>query len=72
MKISEAVFYTDNETVRLETDSGVFYLTNKKKVYDMHPINIMAEEVKKDTSEKVKKAVKDGKYKNKEEVIKWI
>lgn len=46
MKITDAVFYTDNTTVRLEVGDERYYLTNDKKFYDMHPINIMAEEIK--------------------------
>jgi hypothetical protein len=43
MKVTDAIFFIDNKTVRLETDDGKFYLDSDKKFYDMHPINIMAE-----------------------------
>ena len=72
MKIEEAVFFTDNETVRLVTDCGPFYLTNKKKLYDMHPINVMAKELDAKFTETIKKAAKADKYKNDEEVKKWL
>lgn len=72
MKIIEAVFFTDNEVVRLETDDGKYYLTNKKKLYDMHPINCMAKEIDAKLTESVKKAAKTNKYKNDEEVKKWL
>ena len=72
MKINDAVFFTDNTTVRLETDKGNFYLTDKGKVYDMHPINIMANEISASLLTEVKKTAKAGKYKNDKEVIKWL
>ena len=73
MKITDAIFYTDNSTVRLEFDTGdKFYLTEKGKVYSMHPINYMAEEVKPVKMKEVKLAAKVGKYKNDMEVRKWL
>ena len=72
MKITDAVFFTDNEVVRIETTNGNFYLTNKNKIYNMHPINVMAEEVSKDSATQVRKLVKEGKYKNADDVKKWV
>lgn len=72
MKIIDSVFYTDNTTVRLETDNGNFYLDNKGKLYDMHPINVMANEISGSVSVGIKKAAKDGKYKNQKEVKEWL
>ena len=72
MKINDAVFFTDNTTVRLETDKGNFYLTDKGKVYDMHPINIMANEVSSSLLTEIKKTAKAGKYKNDIDVKKWM
>lgn len=72
MKITEAVFFTDNTTVRLETADGNFYLTKDKKLYDMHPINIMAEEIKGAKAKEIKDAAKKDKYKNNEEVREWL
>lgn len=72
MKINDAVFFTDNITVRLETDKGNFYLTDKGKLFDMHPCNIMANEVSASVVTEVKKAAKDGKYKNQKEVKAWL
>ena len=69
MKIIEAVFYTDNKTVRLETDDGRFYLTDDKKLYDMHPINVMAKEIK---GAKLKEVKDAAKYKDDVEVRKWL
>ena len=43
MKINDAIFFTDNKTVRLECIDKNYYLTDDNKIYDMHPINIMAE-----------------------------
>ena len=72
MKINDAVFFTDNVVVRLETDKGNFYLTDKKKLYDMHPSGVMANEISGSLSEEIKKAAKTGKYKNDTEVRKWL
>lgn len=72
MKINDAVFFTDNTTVRLETDKGNFYLTDKGKVYDMHPINVMANEISGSSLTEVKRAAKDEKYKNQKEVKAWL
>ncbi len=72
MIVTDAVFFTDNTTVRLETADGNFYLTNDKKVYDMHPINVMAKEIKGAKLKEVKDAAKKDKYKNDVEVRKWL
>lgn len=72
MKIHEAVFFTDNDVVRLETSDGKFYLTKGKKVYDMHPVNVMAEEIKGAKAKEIKDAAKKDKYKNNEEVREWL
>jgi hypothetical protein len=72
VKIHEAVFFTDNTTVRLESDEGSFYLTDKKKVYDMHPINVMAKEIKGAKLKEVKDAAKKDKYKDDVNVRKWL
>lgn len=72
MKITEAVFYTDNKTVRLETDGGRFYLADDKKVYDMHPVNVMANEIVGTKAKEVKDAAKKDKYKDNTEVRKWL
>jgi hypothetical protein len=72
MKINDAVFYTDNTTVRLEVGDKRYYLTNDKKVYNMHPINVMADEIKGDELKEIKSAAKAGGYKNDEEVKKWL
>jgi hypothetical protein len=72
MKILDAVFFTDNKTVRLETADGNFYLTDEKKVYDMHPVNIMANEISGSLLKEVKAAAKKDKFKNDTEVRKWI
>jgi hypothetical protein len=72
MKIHEAVFFTDNTTVRLESDEGPFYLTDEKKVYDMHPINVMAKEIKGAKLKEVKAAAKKDKYKDDVNVRKWL
>lgn len=72
MKVTDAIFYTDNKTVRLETGDGKFYLDSDKKFYDMHPINVMAEEIKGAKLKEIKAAAKVGGYKNDEEVKKWL
>lgn len=72
MKIHEAVFFTDNDVVRLETSDGKFYLTKGKKVYDMHPINIMAEEITGAKVKELKDAIKKDKFKDDVEVRKWL
>ena len=72
MKVTDAIFYTDNKTVRLETNDGKFYLDADKKFYDMHPINIMAEEIKGTKLKEIKSAAKAGGYKNDTEVKKWL
>lgn len=72
MKINDAVFFTDNTTVRLETDKGNFYLTDKGKFYNMHPINVMADEIKVAELKEIKAAAKKGGYKNDTEVKKWL
>lgn len=69
MKINEAVLYTDNSTIRLETDGGRFYLDTKtKKFYDIHPINVYAKELSKDVSSKLLAAVNIGKIPNIKEI----
>ena len=35
MKINDAVFFTDNKTVRLECIDKNYYLTDDNKIYDM-------------------------------------
>lgn len=72
MKIHEAVFFTDNTVVRLETDEGKFYLTNEGDVYDMHPSNVMAEKKKAVETKKLKEAIKKCKFKDTAAVRKWI
>ena len=72
MKILEAVFYTDNSTVRLETADAKFYLTKEKKFYDMHPDNVMAKEIKGAKAKEVKDAAKKDKYTGDDEVRKWL
>jgi hypothetical protein len=72
MKVTDAIFFIDNKTVRLETDDGKFYLGSDKKFYDMHPINIMAEEIKGAKLKEIKAAAKAGGYKNSDEVKKWL
>jgi hypothetical protein len=72
MKITDAVFFTDNKTVRIETDVGNFYLTDDGKVYDMHPINVMANEMPADKLKKFKADVKKAKFHNDEETKKWL
>lgn len=72
MKITDAVFFTDNKTVRLECGNKSYYLTEDKKIYTMHPINVMAEEIKGDELKKIKAAAKEGGYKNDIEVKKWL
>lgn len=69
MKITEAVFYTDNTTIRLETDAGRFYLDAKlKKFYDIHPVNVYAKELDKDASKTLLTAVNVASYPNIKEV----
>ena len=72
MKINDAVFFTDNKTVRLECIDKNYYLTDDNKIYDMHPINVMAKEIEKNLAKQVKDAAKSGKYKNSTEVKKWL
>ena len=72
MKILDAVFFTDNKTVRLECGKKNYYLTDDKKVYNMHPINVMAEEIKGDELKEIKKLAKESKYNNDKEVKKWL
>lgn len=72
MKITDAVFFTDNKVVRLEVGEKKYYLTDEKKVYNMHPINIMADEIKGSELKEVKAAAKKGGYKNDTEVKKWL
>ncbi len=72
MKIRDAVFYTDNTTVRLETEKVTYYLDSKGKFYDMHPVNVMANEISGSILMEVKKAAKNGKYKDSDLVVKWI
>ena len=72
MKINDAVFFTDNKTVRLECIDKNYYLTDDNKIYDMHPINIMAEEIKGAKLKEIKSAAKAGGYKNDIEVKKWL
>jgi len=57
MKITDAVLFTDNKTIRLEVGDQRYYLTEDKKIYTMHPINVMAEEIKGDELKKIKKVV---------------
>jgi hypothetical protein len=72
MKIKDAVFFTDNKTVRLECGDKSYYLTEDKKIYNMHPINIMAGEIKGDELKEIKAAAKKGGYNNDKEVKKWL
>jgi len=72
MKITDAVFFTDNKVVRLEVGEKKYYLTDAGKVYDMHPSNVMAEEYKGDELKKIKAAAKVGGYKNDKEVKEWL
>jgi hypothetical protein len=72
MKVQEAVFFTDNSVVRIETDEGKFYLTEKKKLYDMHPINVMAKEITGAKAKEVKECIKKDKFKDNDAVRKWV
>jgi hypothetical protein len=72
MKITDAVFFTDNKVVRLEAGEKKYYLTDNGKIYDMHPVNVMAEEIKGDELKKVKELAKRGGYNNDTEVKKWL
>jgi hypothetical protein len=72
MKIDDAVFFTDNKVVRLESGENRYYLTDSGKIYNMHPVNVMAEEIDKAVAKQVKDAAKSGKYKNSAEVKKWL
>lgn len=72
MKIHDAVMFTDNKTIRLECGSKNYYLTEDKKIYTMHPINVMAEEVKGAELKEVKDAAKKGGYNLEKEVKKWL
>lgn len=72
MKITDAVFFTDNKVVRLEVGDKRYYLTDEGKVYNMHPSNVMAEEFKGDELKQVKDAAKKGGYKNDKEVKEWL
>lgn len=72
MKITDAVFFTDNKVVRLEAGDERYYLTDTGKIYNMHPVNVMAKEIDKAVAKQVKDAAKSGKYKNHEEVKKWL
>jgi hypothetical protein len=72
MKITDAVLFTDNTTIRIEVGDKRYYLTEKSKIYNMHPINVMAEEIKGDELKQVKDAAKKGGYKNDIEVKKWL
>jgi hypothetical protein len=72
MKIDDAVFFTDNKVVRLESGENRYYLTDGGKLYDMHPVNIMAKELDKAVAKQVKDAAKTGKYKNSDDVKKWL
>lgn len=72
MKITDAVFFTDNKVVRLEVGEKRYYLTDDSKVYNMHPVNVMAEEIKGDDLKNIKAAAKAGGYKNDVDVKKWL
>lgn len=72
MKITDAVFFTDNKVVRLEVGEARYYLTDEGKVYDMHPVNVMAKEITGDQLKKLKVSAKEGGYKNDTEVKKWL
>jgi len=72
MKITDAVLFTDNKTIRLEVGDQRYYLTEDKKIYTMHPINVMAEEIKGDELKKIKDAARKGGYKNEVDVKKWL
>lgn len=72
MKITDAVFFTDNKVVRLESGDDRFYLTDEGKIYNMHPVNVMAEEIKGDKLKQIKTAAKAGGYKNDLDVKKWL
>lgn len=72
MKITDAVFFTDNKVVRLEAGEARYYLTDEGKVYDMHPINVMAKEITGNDLKNIKAAAKVGGYKNYVDVKKWL
>ena len=72
MKIKDAVFFTDNKTVRLECGDKNYYLTEDKKIYNMHPISGLADEITGDELKKIKAAAKQGGYNNDKEVKKWL
>lgn len=72
MKIDDAVFFTDNKVVRLEVGEKRYYLTDAGKIYNMHPVNVMAEEIKGEDAKEVKAAAKKGGYKNDKEVKEWL
>lgn len=72
MKIKDSVFYTDNKVVRLETDKDRYYLTDEGKIYNMHPVNVMADEITGSLLKEVKAKIKDGGYPNDRQVIEWL
>ncbi len=72
MKITDAVFFTDNKVIRLEAGENRYYLEEGGKLYDMHPVNVMAKEIEKNLAKQVKEAAKTGTYKNSSEVKKWL
>jgi len=72
MKIQEVVFFTDGDVARIITDEGKYYLGRDKKFYDMHPINVMAKEITGAKAKAVKECLKKSKFKNDEEVRKWL
>lgn len=72
MKIKDAVMFTDNKTIRLECGDKNYYITEDKKIYTMHPINVMAEEVKGGELKEIKDVAKKGGFKLDKEVKKWL
>lgn len=72
MKINDSVFFTDNKVVRLEVGEARYYLTDEGKVYDMHPVNVMAKEITGILLKEIKSSIKIGGYPNDKQVVKWI
>ncbi len=72
MKITDTVFFTDNKVVRLEVGESRYYLTDEGKIYNMHPINVMADELTGSLLKEVKSKIKAGGYPNDKQVINWL
>ena len=72
MKVTDAVFFTDNKCVRLETSEGKFYLTEELEVYDMHPSNHMAKKIEPAKVKELFVAIKKDKFTDNKEVRKWL